>query len=75
VDEIQIQQKEKLGLTAKSSWAEVLIKGQYAVRGGGAVTACQRGRMRSACAKGVEAKERVIVRGMLRIECKEKAKG
>jgi hypothetical protein len=30
--------------------------------------------MRSACAKRVEAKERVIVRGMVRIEYKEKAK-
>jgi DTW domain-containing protein YfiP len=31
--------------------------------------------MRNACAKRVEAKKRFIVRGMVRIECEEKAKG
>jgi hypothetical protein len=31
--------------------------------------------MRSACAKTVETKERVIVKGMVKIECKEKPKG
>jgi hypothetical protein len=46
----------------------VSIKGEYAVRGGGAITTDQRGRMRTACAK------RVIVRGMARTECEEKPK-
>jgi hypothetical protein len=48
--------KRRLGLRAKSSWVEALIKGDYVVRQG-AVSACQRGGMRSACAKRVEAKE------------------
>jgi hypothetical protein len=34
VDLVQIQQEERLGLTAKSSWAEVLIKEEYAVKKG-----------------------------------------
>jgi hypothetical protein len=53
----------------------VLIKGEYAVRGGGKVATCQRDRMKSACTKRVETKKRFIVRGMVRIECEEKAKG
>jgi hypothetical protein len=32
VDLVQIQQEERLGLTAKSSQVEALIKGEYAVK-------------------------------------------
>jgi hypothetical protein len=71
---VQIQQEEKLGLMVKSSWAEALIKGLYAVRGGGAVTACQRGRIKSACTKRVETKESHCERNG-EDWCKEKAKG
>jgi hypothetical protein len=59
---------------AKNSWLEALIKGEYAFRDDGAVMACGKSRMRSACAKRVEAKETVIVRGMVKTECKGKAK-
>jgi hypothetical protein len=32
VDLVQIQQEERLGLTAKSSWAEAFIKGEYKLK-------------------------------------------
>jgi hypothetical protein len=59
-----------LGLTTKSSWVEALIKGEYAVRGVRQLL-LWRARMRSACAKRVETKEKVIVRGM-EFECKKR---
>jgi hypothetical protein len=49
-------------------------KEEYAVREGRAVATCPRGGMRSACVKRVETKERVVVRGTVKIECKGKAK-
>jgi hypothetical protein len=32
VDLVQIQQEERSGLTAKSSWEKALIKGEYTVK-------------------------------------------
>jgi hypothetical protein len=64
---VQIQQEERLALTAKSSWVEALIKGEYSVKRDGDVTACWRGRKRNACAKRVEVQKRFIVRGIVRI--------
>jgi hypothetical protein len=76
VDLVQIQQEERWRLTVKSSGVEVLIKGEYAVKRGRAIATCQRGRMRSACTKRIiETKKKFTVRGMVRIECEEKAKG
>jgi hypothetical protein len=74
VDLVQIQQEERLGLTAKSHWAEVLIKEAYAAKSGRAITACWRGRMRNACAKRVEPKKRFIMRGMVNVKKRQKEK-
>jgi hypothetical protein len=54
---------------------EALIKGEYAVKRGVVVAACWRDRGRSTCAKRVEVKKRFIMRGMVWVECEEKAKG
>jgi hypothetical protein len=37
---VQIQQEERLGLTARSSWAEAFIKGEYTIKSGVASTGC-----------------------------------
>jgi hypothetical protein len=74
VDLVQIQQEERLGLTAKSSWIEALIKGEYSDKRGVAITACWRDRERIICIKTVEVKKG-FMRRVVRVECEEKAKG
>jgi hypothetical protein len=54
---VQIQQQERLGLTAKSSWAETLIKGEYAVK---SVTACWGDKERITCVNTVEVKRKSL---------------
>jgi hypothetical protein len=75
VDLVQIQQEKRLGLRAKSSWTEVLIKGEYAVKSSVAVTACWRHKERIICVKKEEVKKGFILRRVVRDECEEKAKG
>jgi hypothetical protein len=75
VDLVQIQHKERLGLTAEHSWTETLIKGEYPVKSSVAVTACWRDREMIACVKRIEVKTEIIMRRMVRVKCEEKAKG
>jgi hypothetical protein len=75
VDLVQIQPEERLGLTAKSNWAEALIKREYAVKSSVAVTGCWRDREKITCVKRVEVKKEIIMRRMVRVKCEEKAKG
>jgi hypothetical protein len=69
VDLVQIQHKERLGLTAKSSWAECPVKSSVAVTG------CWRDREMISCVKRVEIKMEIILRRIVRVKCEEMAKG
>jgi hypothetical protein len=70
---LQIQQEERLGLIAKSTW--VGAKGEYTVKSGVAVTGCWRDKERITCVKRVEVKKGIIIRRMVRVKCDKKAKG
>jgi hypothetical protein len=72
VDLMQIQQEERLGLIAKSTW--VGAKGEYTVKRGVAVTGCWRDE-RITCEKRVEVKKGIVFRRMVSAKCDEKAKG